>query len=399
MNQIDWEKMQEKFEITEAYSTTPMWYYHGFSHRVQHNLTASAGIADYQIKIVVVNDTGTSQGNIHYTTHVSRQDFGDVRFTWLNSTSKREQPIPYWLESVYNGENATFWVKVPAIPTSPETATIYIYYGRSDAQTESNGDATFIFFDDFDDGIINQNKWTNINDAVEVGGNLRGNGGNRKVWTQTLQTFQAPIAIVFRMRGEVFGDFDSGIQVGNLYFISDRGTSNPIIGTTWVFPSGSAGDVVSWHTYEARILTSSQVFYDFTANRYATATYTYNTGPLYLVGDSNNANRDTFYDYIFVRKYIDPEPTNGAWGSEEAYSMEMAYGKLTVKMRNTSAITTHIVAVWVNNATLHMRYSVNVFMNPGENATFSIVDKNLPKNIHIVKAVSERGNTAAFTNG
>ncbi|MCS7125229.1 MAG: DUF2341 domain-containing protein [Candidatus Bathyarchaeota archaeon] len=396
MNQFDWEKMQEKIEITEAYSTTPKWYYHDFSHRVQHNITASLTITDYQIKITIVNGTGASQGNIHHTTYISRSDFGDVRFTWYNSTSKQEQPIPYWCETIYNGKNATFWVKIPAIPASPRTATIYIYYGKNDAETQSNGDSTFIFFDDFDDEAINQNKWTNINDAVESGGSLRGNGGTRKVWMQTLQTFQAPIAVVFKMRGEVLGDFDSGIQVGNLYFISDRGTSNPIIGTGWVFPSGSAGDVVSWHIYEARILASSQVFYDLTANRYATAAYSYEAGSLYLIGDSNSANRDTFYDYIFVRRYIDPEPAHGAWGREEAYDVEMVYGRLTVKVRNISALTTHIVAVWVNNATLHMRYTVNVFINPGESATFSIVDKSLPINIRIVKVISERGNTALF---
>jgi len=402
MNQLDWERTQEKIEITEAYTytTTFTWYYEDFSYRIQHNITGSAvSLTDYQIKIVMVNGTGISQGNVHYTTHVSRPDFGDVRFTWYNSTSNREQPIPYWPESVNYGKNATFWIKVPVIHASPQSATIYIYYGKNDAQTESNGDATFIFFDDFDDGIIDQNKWTNINDAVETGGALRGNGGTRKVWMQTLQTFQAPIAVRFRMRGEVNADFDSGISVGNLYFISDRGTSNPLIGTGWVFPSGSAGDVVSWHTYEARILSNSQIFHDLAANKTAVAAYTYSAGPLYLLGDSNSANRDTFYDYIFVRKYMDPEPIHGAWGNEETYSLEATYSRLTVKIRNQSALTTRIVAVWVNNATLHMRYSVNIFINPGESATFSVVDRNLPRDLRVVKAVTERGNMALFVEG
>lgn len=399
MNQLDWEKMQEKIEITEVYSTAPTWYYPGFSYRVQHNITSVVAVADYQIKIMVVNGTGTSQGNVYYTTHVRQPNFGDVRFTWYNSTSKREQTIPYWRENVNNGENATFWVKIPIIPANPNPATIYIYYGKSDAETESNGDATFIYFDDFDDGVIDQNKWSNINDAVESAGVLRGNGGNQKIWMQTIQTFQAPFAVVFKMRGEASADFDSGIRVGNLYFISDVNNGNPTISNAWAYPSGSAGDVISWHIYEAIIMPSSQLFYDLTANKYVTAAYAYNAGSLYLVGDSDSANRDTFYDYIFVREYIDPEPLHSAWGSEETYRPEMVYGKLTVKVRNMGALTTHIVAIWINNATVHVRCSVNIYINPGESATFSIVDKKLPTNIRMVKVVTERGNTALFTEG
>jgi len=41
-----------------------------------------------------------------------------VRFTWYNSTSGQEQAIPYWREAVYDGANATFWVKVSEIPAS-----------------------------------------------------------------------------------------------------------------------------------------------------------------------------------------------------------------------------------------------------------------------------------------
>ncbi|MBX5320812.1 MAG: DUF2341 domain-containing protein [Candidatus Bathyarchaeota archaeon] len=399
MNQLDWEKMQEKIEIVEASSTLHTWHYPNFNYRVQHNISGSTAgdLTDYQIKITIVNGTGNSEGNIHYTTNVSQPDFDDVRFTWYNSTSRLEQPIPYWREAVYDGVNATFWIKVPHIPANPSLTTIYVYYGEMDAATESNGDATFIFFDDFDDDSIDTTKWTNINDAAENGGTLRGNGGNQKFWMETLQTFSAPFAVKFKMKGESSGDFDSGIRVGNLYFISDQGTGNPIIRTGWGYPSGSAGDVVSWHIYEATILPNYQAFYDFTANSYTTASYTYSTGPLYLIGDSDSTGRDTFYDYIFVCKRVDPEPTHEAWGNEEIYS-ETFYNKnkITLKLRNTSALTAHIVSIWVNNSTFHKRYSVDIFINAGETVTYFVVDKDLPTTNSIVKAVTERGNIAVL---
>ncbi|MEM0243431.1 MAG: DUF2341 domain-containing protein [Candidatus Aenigmatarchaeota archaeon] len=60
-----------------------------------------------------------------------------------------------------NGEyiqNTKIWVKVPNIPAN-SNKTIYLYYGNSNANSMSNGDLVFEFFDDFDDGIVNTTKW------------------------------------------------------------------------------------------------------------------------------------------------------------------------------------------------------------------------------------------------
>jgi hypothetical protein len=75
----------------------------------------------------------------------ARADFGDVRFTDSNGT----RLLDYWMEEKVIGDYAVFWVEVPNIPASPYNTTIYIYYGRPDATTTSNGDNTFLFFDDF----------------------------------------------------------------------------------------------------------------------------------------------------------------------------------------------------------------------------------------------------------
>jgi hypothetical protein len=349
------------------------------------------------VSITVVNGSGVSGGNIYYTTHVSRPDFGDVRFTWYNSTSGQEQDIPYWRENVHEGANATFWVKIPGIPADPASATIYVYYGKSDVATTSNGDATFIFFDDFDDGSIDVAKWVNMRDAVESGGAFVGNGGNQRTWAGSTQTFSAPFEVRIKMRGSASGDFDSGIRVGNLYFISDYGVGNPIIGTGWRYPSGSAGDVVSWHVYVATVLPTSQTFQDLTANKYVAATYSYNAGPLSLIGDSDSQDRDTLYDWILVRNYISPEPTHEAWGSEESY--ENTGGGVTIKLKNEGSLTVHIISLWVNNATFHKRYDVDLFINPGETLPYTRTDIALPEGSYMIKVVTERGNIAVYSKG
>ena len=40
--------------------------------------------------------------------------------------------------------------------------TIAIYYGNTDASDVSNGESTFILFDDFNDGEFNTTKWTSV---------------------------------------------------------------------------------------------------------------------------------------------------------------------------------------------------------------------------------------------
>jgi len=56
--------------------------------------------------------------------------------------------LNYWIEEYTEESSATVWVKVPSIPESG-VKTIYMYYGNSTVESESDGDAVFEFFDDF----------------------------------------------------------------------------------------------------------------------------------------------------------------------------------------------------------------------------------------------------------
>jgi nitrogen fixation-related uncharacterized protein len=61
---------------------------------------------------------------------------------------------------------------------------------------------------------------------------------------------------------------------------------------------------------------------------------------------------------------------------------------------NQGSLTAHIVSFWIINATQHQHYDVSLFINSGENSTYTLPYTNLPTENIVVKAVTERGNIA-----
>jgi hypothetical protein len=64
--------------------------------------------------------------------------------------------------------------------------------------------------------------------------------------------------------------------------------------------------------------------------------------------------------------------------------------------QNKGALTSHLVSLWVDNATDHRHYDINIFVNSGENATYTALNIPLPSGNFIVKVVTDRGNIAVF---
>ena len=99
------------------------------------------------MKLTVHKATGTDiPTDIYLSTNV-KDDFSDLRFT----SSDGSTLLNYWIESYISATSAIVWIKIPSIPISPCTATIYVYYNNSGASPSSNGTNTFIYFTHFDD--------------------------------------------------------------------------------------------------------------------------------------------------------------------------------------------------------------------------------------------------------
>ena len=70
---------------------------------------------------------------------------------------------------------------------------------------------------------------------------------------------------------------------------------------------------------------------------------------------------------------------------------------VSMDIKNTGAISLHVVAVWVTNSTMHQRYDADVFLNAGESITYNRTDIEVPQNAFLAKIVTERGNLAVFS--
>lgn len=163
--------------------TLDPWFDTNFAKRKQitiNNTDNSNELIDYQVFLNVTNEP------------TMNSDYSDLLFTWENDTSGDEQQIDFWIEN-HTSDYALVWVEMPEI-TASSTETAFVYYENSTPVTSpSNGNNTFIFFDDFEGASLNTTTWNTItptNCAVGVSdGNMTvtwssATSGNCRVWSK-----------------------------------------------------------------------------------------------------------------------------------------------------------------------------------------------------------------------
>ena len=263
-----------------------------------------------------------------------KPDFSDIRFTADDGVTK----LSYWLQEKVDEDYAIFWVKVPSIPASPGKALIYVYYGNPDAVSESDGEATFEFFDDFDDGVIDSSKWDlsaiGSLSADETDSYLR-IYGTRSVteWNiiRSISKLPRNTAIhykcmiysesgnlLWRMVGG-FDDPDVNQETYGGYMKPDSEWRLNVYDGTTVHKESLPGayELNKWYELVLKLLEESAVF--ITPDGNIAVLKAYPSQGKIRIGCSGYAgsSEETRFDYVFVRKYVAPEPSHGTWGAEE----------------------------------------------------------------------------------
>jgi hypothetical protein len=309
--------------------------------------------SDGRLRLYRVDASASSILSVNLEQH-SRTDFGDVRFT----ASDGKTLLDYWIEDRVNGEYAVFWVKVNGdLGSNP--ATTYIYYGKKDANTTSNGNNTFLLFDDFLGGSLDGNKWTSI---------IRGAGGSISVANGevtlnpndntissasilSVTTFTNDILIRTKRKYSGGTEYYLDTSLGAGQVVDENGQTSNWWHTTlqsgyWCFyqtPSDWAnglwrmpatGGKVALSNVGKTLFDTSYKIHDLTCESTGVIKWIVDGVQQYSATDSssltnnkkilisqgeyvNGWGANTVIDYVFVRRYIDPEPSNGAWGTEE----------------------------------------------------------------------------------
>jgi hypothetical protein len=279
-----------------------------------------------------------------------KTDFGDIRFT----ESDKETELEYWMEKKVDSDYAIFWVKIPIIPADPDSATIYMYYGKADAvssSTEMREDFTgYTEVEEIDDiqktayhvdFIDRRNRTTYL--YKDYGEDYFGDFAYHldiKRVTHGVSALIAHILLANVIKGEkamrdvndahlwpfgVGGDTplmnswesDAGgvnrkalpdlilLATGTMYYVSFRKYGTSLIVDTYTTQAkraiGGDGDF-------AHQTMTLQADYKFQYN-YVGNTYDDNTA---RTGSSD-------MESLLLRKYVVPEPTHGSWGAEEPH--------------------------------------------------------------------------------
>ncbi|MCK9626936.1 MAG: DUF2341 domain-containing protein [Bacteroidales bacterium] len=305
----------------------------GWGYRKSHviNNTGDA-LSDYQMMYTINRSSGTDSGSTVYVDTKCNESYDDIRFTKSDGTTL----LDYWIEES-DTDSATIWVEVDSIAASGDT-TIYLYYGNPAAESTSNGDDTFPFFDDFSGSSLDTDKWevrSNIAGSISVAdSNLTitvPDSDNMNTGIRSIQDFDQNTQFIAKIDAHSnpvygplskqdppwYGDAASQFEIYGQYSIYDgfgiRINSNMYsIGDEPAFPYLLS---VSWTDNSVRVQTSDGK--DSGWKSKSGLTYP-NKIAIFARDSSTTSGGSCALDFIFAREYSQNEPTHGAWGSEES---------------------------------------------------------------------------------
>jgi len=320
---------------SEAFNDGESWL-EGWGYRKSHTISGSNGAGtNYQVKLNVFYSSGSDSSGDVYLDSKCDTGFDDIRFT----DNDGETELDYWMESKIDSNNAVFWIEVA--DNLDSQATIYIYYGKTGESTNSNGENTFLFFDDFSGSSLDTDKWTNYgidnlsvsdgllsanttsDDPAKVVADENGSGqtGNNlamrarfRLNTGSHNDQRAGLSLKTNLsdgRGYnyVLHDFSAGGGLDKVQFLDDYVVWGTAYSFNWskgtwyieeIYHNGSA--------VKGRINDDS---WDSWTRSGRSGYFALNTG-----GYQENVTND--WDWALIRKIIDSEPAHSIWGEEES---------------------------------------------------------------------------------
>jgi hypothetical protein len=326
------------FQPQETQAQAGPWL-SGYNYRREITIdgTAAGAQANYQMKLTV---------DVISLNNHTQNDFDDIRFTKSDGITL----LDYWLETS-DANTATIWVEFDSIPASPDSASFYMYYGNPLANSDSNGDDTFVFFDDFTGTTIDTAKWTEVdgsnyitqNDTLIVSNgttawgatgmytksnfnradNLLVQGKYKSTWARNATDyFDTTMFWIKDTTASI--DYPTFIYAYYPHYFYDQAAKLLL----YEDGSGRGGELTpnlaqnTQYWFRQIIKSGGGALYQMSTDRDNWTTHydsTYSTETPFKVGFTHYRGGDILIDDIIVRKYVTPEPTLGVLGEEEEY--------------------------------------------------------------------------------
>jgi hypothetical protein len=120
----------------------------GWAHYRTLTVDNSAGVelSDYQIEFILNTEALVGENKL-------QADGADLRVYSSNCT-----PLPFWGDSLGTSAATRIFVKVPSIAAGG-SVDLQVYYGNASAAPATDGEGTFVFFDDFEGDEVDADKW------------------------------------------------------------------------------------------------------------------------------------------------------------------------------------------------------------------------------------------------
>jgi len=284
----------------------------------------------YQMKInLSYDDTLDGGENVTLDSHCNA-NFSDIRFVDIDNSTE----LPYWIEKKVDSDYALVWVNVSADAMSD--GKILMYYGNSSATDASDGDNTFLFFDDFDGSSLSSDWWERLSSGSYSvsNGRLTVTGGSG-AWESIDCHVQFSYNTAWRLKFYSTEDVDRWIVA-----VNDRSNTGSYIG------SGLDEMSIIYNSYDGRkyrtIVESTTTYISRTYDhsvvtisemRWLSNNVSWYENDTYAISTTNahqdksgwsfevkNTNAQIIVYWCLIRNYTSSEPSWNSFGSEKTQS-------------------------------------------------------------------------------
>jgi cellulose synthase/poly-beta-1,6-N-acetylglucosamine synthase-like glycosyltransferase len=302
------------------------WWNANYTYRQKITVTAGGTNVPtgYSIRVQFNHQSLVSGGK-------SLSSGNDVRIVYWNGSSWTELDRRLDDQSSWNSTTTQVWFETQAaINAGQSDGNYYMYYGYSGAGTPpTTWSNVFLFYDDFSAGTLDSARWACAHGTCTQSGGTLTLGANSGVFA----TATYALGTDTRWEGYLRLGGDGSVNSFNYLVADQTGDFSTDVAGFWTDDSthyvenendGSSGNQTSYvpstptsyHFYAFNREGTSGVRYyqDSTQIAYKTTYVPDASLRMLLWNDSATANGQV-YDWVRVRKYVNPEPT-AAFGAE-----------------------------------------------------------------------------------